>query len=799
MSARLLERQAELDALERHIDEAAAGAGRLVLVEGPAGIGKSELLAVLQKSLASKSVHALVARGAELESGFAFGVARQLLEVPLAAATEEELARWLAGAARLASPLFGGDASSPPAPDAAFALFHGLYWLVANMADEVPVVMVIDDGHWADEPSLRWLSYLAHRLDGVRALVVVGVRTGEESPSVELLHTLANDHAAELHHLRPLSLEATAQLVSDDFGGEASESFCAACHEVTGGNPFFVHELLRALLEDEVPPDDASCALVASQRPAAVRRALLVRLARLGEGPRALAKAVAVLGPGTELRHAAQLSGLDVEIAGQSADRLAEVELLAAGRPLSFVHPIVAGAVEADLSSSERARFHAHAADILAQDGVPAERIAAHLLHTEPVGRDATVDTLRKAASEALQRGSPPAALSYLHRALAEPPPPEQRAPLLAELGQAAFLVGDPAASDYLRRAHDEASDPLLRALVVGQEALALIIAEKMEQAVAVLEAGIDEFGDTDPEVSMALEAALFGVAVLVSSARSRIAHRVDRMRSKVLGDTPASRMVLAVLATWALSEGRPPAEVRDLSLRAIAGGSLLEELGSSSQLFYIAINPLSFCGEFELAAFWLDRALEDAQARGSMIGSAIASCWRAWPSWLQGDLAATEGYVRAGLALGGDEGAIPSWALGAIPPFIEVLIEQGRLNEADGLLRSFPSSISANDSLFAKGLLWAKGRVALARRAPADAFDAAMEWGEWTNRLGVDFTPVLPWRPTAASALVALGESERGLLLAEEHVAQARSIDNARGLGSALRTLAGISSGHEA
>jgi ATP/maltotriose-dependent transcriptional regulator MalT len=795
----LLERENELSRLEGLLNVAVAGSGALAVIEGPAGIGKSALICEFEARCKSGNVRVFRARGTDLEAGFAFGVVRQLFEGPLSAATKSERQGWLAGAAGLSLPLWEPAPAQVVGPDTSFTIAHGLYWLLANLADEEPVVVTIDDCHLADEPSLQWLSYVAHRLDGVPSLVVLGMRTGEAVAHAGALQALSHEPTNSLVRLKPLSTDASADLVRVRLGPQASDGFCDACCKATQGNPFFLHELLNALADDNVTPDEASAPLVAAQSPAAIRRSLLVRLSRLGEAPSALARAVAVLGPGAELRHAANVACLDLDAAAASDDKLAEVQLLASGSPLAFVHPIVDKAVTADLAPGKRASLHSRAAKALADEAAPAERIAAHLLHTEPAGLNEVVDALRAAAGEALARGSPANALTYLRRALEEPPRADQSAELLAALGQAAFLVGDPAVFDYLRRAHDEATDPLLRALVVGQEALALIIAEKMEQAVAVLEAGIAEFGDTDPEVSMALEAALFGVAVLVASARSRLLDRVEMMQSRVLGDTPASRMLLAALATWALSENRPRVEVRDLSLRAIAGGRLLEEQGSSSQLFYMAINPLSFCGEFELAEFWLDRALKDAQDRGSMIASAIASCWRAWPSWLQGDLTATEGYVRAGLTPGGNEAAIPSWALGAIPPLIVVLIEQGRLNEAEELLRSFPPSISASDSLFAKGLLWAQARVALARGAPADALDAALEWADWTRRLDVDMTPVLPWRPTAAFALVSLGKGERGFVLAEEHVAQARSVDNPWGLGSALRTLAGVSGDHEA
>jgi predicted ATPase len=155
----LRERERELTAVE----ELLAGRGRMLLLEGRAGIGKTSLVEVACSRAAELGHEVLRARGSELESGFAFGVVRQLFERRLAGADPDEREALLAGPAVAVRPLLAGGVAAPLAGDSSFAVLHGSYWLVVNLAARGPLLIAIDDAHWADEPSLRWLAYLARR------------------------------------------------------------------------------------------------------------------------------------------------------------------------------------------------------------------------------------------------------------------------------------------------------------------------------------------------------------------------------------------------------------------------------------------------------------------------------------------------------------------------------------------------------------------------------------------------------------------------------------------------------------
>ena len=146
---RFLEREAEIATFRSLLSAARAGAGRLVVVEGGAGIGKTRLLAAARELAALDGFVVLSARAGELESGFAFGLVRQLFDAPLAALPADERALVLSGAAALAAPLFAAPlpVGAEDGSDSSFAVLYGLYWLVVNLAARSPIVLVVDDLH----------------------------------------------------------------------------------------------------------------------------------------------------------------------------------------------------------------------------------------------------------------------------------------------------------------------------------------------------------------------------------------------------------------------------------------------------------------------------------------------------------------------------------------------------------------------------------------------------------------------------------------------------------------------------
>ena len=181
-----------------------------VLVEGPAGIGKSRLLAEARLLGEKHELTVCSARGGELERDFPFGVVRQLFESQLV--TESERSRLLAGPAQGAGPVFGeGVRSDEPLDEGMFARLHGLYWLTLNLSAERPLLLAVDDLHWCDGASLRFLAYLARHLEDISVVLVASLRSSEADANQAILEELMREPHAQVLLPGPLTADAAAE------------------------------------------------------------------------------------------------------------------------------------------------------------------------------------------------------------------------------------------------------------------------------------------------------------------------------------------------------------------------------------------------------------------------------------------------------------------------------------------------------------------------------------------------------------------------------------------------------------
>ena len=220
---KLVERERELAAIDALLERG----GGVLVVEGRAGIGKTSLVDAACRPAQAPGHEILRARGSELEADFAFGVVRQLFERRLASAEGEEREALLTGPAAAVRPLLLGEAVALPVYDTSFAVLHGLYWLAANLAARGPLLLAVDDAHWADEPSLRWLAYLAPRLEGLGVSLLIALRPQEPALTSASLLALRSE-AAILVRPALLSVGATNTIVRAATGGRASDELCTA-------------------------------------------------------------------------------------------------------------------------------------------------------------------------------------------------------------------------------------------------------------------------------------------------------------------------------------------------------------------------------------------------------------------------------------------------------------------------------------------------------------------------------------------------------------------------------------------
>jgi DNA-binding CsgD family transcriptional regulator len=788
----LLEREHELEALRTALAETQAERGQLFLIEGPAGLGKTSLLRATLDAAAGLGFTCLRARASELERDFPYGCVRQLLEPVVSRAAPDERERLFEGVAALALPLFTHAGPTDPeasSADSAFSVLHGLYWVLNNLTRDGAVALCVDDLHWCDVESLRLLSYLAPRLDGL-ALAVFASARPHENVTDDLARLCACPDAKSLR-LQPLTLEASATLCALRLGTRVVDEFAAACHAATGGNPFYLDVLLREAKELKLPTDGREAAQVRRFGPAAVARAVLLRLSAAPPAAARLVRAIAVLGDGPTLNEAARVAELSEEEVARIADVLVKLSILKQGTGLEFAHPIVRQAVYEDMGAHARARAHAWAARILAETGAADERIASQLAQAEPTGDAARVELLRRAAADALVQGAPAAAVAWLTRALVEPPTLASQPEVLLELGSAELRLARPEAMDHLAAAMQDLRKPRLLAHAARQLANALTTGGEADRAIAVLDSAITSVEAADPELALILEAEFAAKALQASrEARARAAMRLER-RHQLAGNSTGERLVLASLAFERARASESASEaVRwiepALAARGWTGTHQPDVVGP----FYALVIGLLPTDALDLGARYLEEALEDARARASIPAVAFLTVHRGWFFLRSGSVAEAEADARAAL----DLMSAHDIELGrrfAMALLIEALIESGQPEAAEETLRHSGGDAEIPSGLAHNALLEARGALRVARGDVRAGLDDFLEFGRRDELWGAAHPLASRWRSRACLALAAAGNGAEARQMAAEELERAQRWGAASGMGVALRAAA--------
>jgi DNA-binding CsgD family transcriptional regulator len=777
----LLERDAELAVIAERLAATREGAGCLLMVEGPAGIGKTRLVRAACDGARACGMAVLTARAGELERGLPYGVVRGLFEKLVVRAPADERSALLAGAAGLAAPVLGvavgGGVLIPNS--AAFAGLHGLYWLTANLAERAPLLVAVDDAHWADEASLRFLIYLLRRIEALPILLVVAARPAEPGAEEVLLEPLCNDPLTRVLHPAPLSEAAASLIVRAAFSPRADAGLCRACQDATGGNPLLLRMLAHALRAEGADPTAPGGGRVAELAPQVVAASVLPRLRRLPAQVEALASAVAVLGDRVEVRHAAALAGIETGPATRAADALTATGILARGRPIEFVHPTVRRAVYESLPAGQRHRAHRQAAVILDREGAPADRIAAHLVVAERMGDDWVVDILRAAAREALARGAVDEAVRYLRRAVEEPPHPGVRAEVLFELGSVEARVRIEESCKHLRRAIELAADVRARAKIALELARVMGVARDIRGALAVLDRAVTEVRDTDAALRVRLEAEFVAVARRYPATREQASRRLRLVSRHAQPGSLAGCVLLANLAADALEVQGSAQEATRLADAALREDHLLvaEEL----DVALLATSVLMSTDQLDTAWRRWNAAVERARRRGSITGFAAAATVRACLAYRCGQLMEAEADARLA------DDVHREYRLGLLRRYslaflVGALVERGEAQAAADLLDQ--STVPVNLSL----LLDSRGRLRCAQGRFAEAAEDFLACGKRLTARGTRHPGMVPWQSNAALALQRLDQPLDAQRLVGVELEQARRLGVARALGIALR-----------
>ena len=776
----LLERERELEVVGAAIQAAAAGTGGVLLIAGAPGIGKSRLVASARGRARELGMQVLEARGAVLEREFAFGVARQLFEPAVMALGAPDREALFDGAARLAATLLGEGGSAPARErgDTAFGALHGLYWLTVNLADRGPLLLSVDDAHWADPSSLRFLSYLSRRLEGLPVLLIAAGR-GSDPEAGDEFNRLAEDPVASVIRLLPLSDAAVAACVRERLGDRADAGFCNACHRATHGNPLFVRELVAALAEAEVAPTAESVAAVTEVGPPVVGRFVLHRLERLGPDATALARAVAVLGGDADLALAARVAAIDDARARAAADLLVRADVFASDQSLRFVHPIVQTAVYDDLLPGERSAQHVAVARLLQDRGAPAERVAAHLLEVGSIGEDDWVQVLRQAATDAAARGDPAAAVGYLRRALNESLSAETRAEMLGALGRWELSMQQYESShDHLLAALEGPAPERVRRWAAVWLARSAMIWGRPRATTAAFEAIAAELQGAEGDGALVLEAEVLNLVRLELTLRHLVPERLAQFQRNAAGNPRFESIARIHAASEQLLAGMPAAQTAQEVEAVLSSGQLTDAFALA-----IAVEMLIATEQYSSAGRWVGLALEAARALGLGTEVAIRHTQRGLLALWRGAVGDAQLDAQTAIAVAGIG---HFYAPRMVALAVQTAVERGELDVAQELVAQGGESL-ASERVFGDEFLTARGNLRIAQGELHDGLADLLRCGE----LLAAYRSARPtdWRSGAVHALSELGDQARAQELAREGLAAARRFGAPRALARALRS----------
>ncbi|WP_342659990.1 hypothetical protein Rruber_04259 [Rhodococcus ruber] len=795
--APLLERGREIEAITRAVRSGAHGDGQMLLIEGPSGIGKSRLLIAAHGIGADIGAEVLTTCGGELEQEYPLGLVLRLLETRLARATPAERKVVFRGHAALVEPMLRRPLhETTTALTDEFVLLHSLYWLIANLAEERPLVLIADDLQWGDELSLRFLLYLTQRLGDLPVTIIVAVRTGDPAAENELVARIALQASQTLHPAE-LSRDAVKQLLHTLLpeAGE-NEALIEESWTATRGNPFLLRELATAMDSRSAVGAADPYGAVPDTAPESVTRSVMLRIARLGDDALALARAVAVLGTSTSLITAAELGGLDFAAATIAAERLTAAQIFASTANLSFYHPMIRAAVYRKFPSSDRARSHLEAAKLLRTSDADMDEVAVHVMRGAPTDAQWARTALHAAAKSAARKGAPSTAAAYLRRALTmQHDDRRQHANLLIDLGIMEAAAGEINSLGHLEAALELIDEPEEQARAMYALGQTLFRYGRPAEALTVFRRGADAFTGSDRDLALRFEAGYMASASYLVDRPHEAHERVSVLAASFplqAALSSAERLLVLHLAVFrAMSEPRST-DHADLVLRALGDGVKLWRETSDGMTISHAILALTWCGRAQDAAEVADSVLTDARMRGDSLIFAEISLARSMAMYSLGRVG--EAMVDAQSAIIGMKRGWNSTVPAPQGLLAYCLIDRGELEQAGEVLHDAEAQLRSRETRTLNVWFYmARGRLRLTQGDYPGAADDFLRVGKLleANRFYNPGYMLAPWRSLAGLALHAVGRTEAAIELVDRDIELAREFGLCSTLGAALRARA--------
>jgi ATP/maltotriose-dependent transcriptional regulator MalT len=752
----------DIDFLLRRLD---AGVGTMAAVSGPTGIGKSTLLRALTARARAAGATVSGARALREDRHEPFSLIQQLF-------TQET--RDEAVLTSLTVDLSGTSGWLHVAQRAQLAL--------AGMAERGPVVLVVDDIHYADPQSIRCLRHLTARTASLPLSVFVSWDASVESASPILLEMLYESHVSSIS-LEPLNSDAVAEMIAETLPDPVDTGLATHYHEITGGNPL----LISALMEDRQTQPHASDADppgcgTGSCTGDAFQRAVQVCLHRMGRLARIVAQGVALLGESSDEYQLSELCEAPLGLI-RSALRRLQASGLVVG--CVFRHERVRDIVLSTIPSATLIEMHHRAARLLHAHGAAPEAIAFHLLAAGPVKDEWGLPVLRDAARHVLAAGQVDLCLRYLKLADASCTDDTTRYEIKAQLAEISSMVeAGPATARY-----QSLKTSILTGLMAPATALpvaqAMLWNAQVHDAVQIIDTVVRHSDVARPDIAAEMQVTELQIAssfpgVLRAATGAAPAGASLTASPAVRARLQAHQSLLSVLT------GNGDAYIAAQAEQSLQTGSLLD--GSVRACVVPAVLTLVYSSSLDSAQQAANRFLKDAMDHGLGAWTAVLRGLLGLVALRRGELDVAVEHSSAAVADNPAQ-ALDTHGWLALATLAEAHTSIGNHDKAAQCFAT-----AAAPALFQtrSGLhyLYARGQHHLAGGRPYAALADFMTCGEQMQQWNLDTPVLVPWRVGAAEAWLSLDQRDKASALLEEQLAM-RGFGSTRARGMALRALA--------
>lgn len=752
----LVEREKEMRELGRLYSDCLQGKSSVAVISGVAGSGKTVLLQTFGEWAVSSDAIVLSATAFRAEEVLPLGVLNQLFgNLDLHPSLAESARQLLNDYVLIPMP---AEDQLESLAQAKTRTFEGLRRLLVDVAEEIPMVISVDDVENADSLSLQCLQYFARRTKDSRLLIVLS-ECAVPWPAKSRLHTdLLRQPNCHLFRLARLSQSGVATLLTERIGSALPTHLAHDLYFASGGNPL----LVGALIDDLRTSADISQTLAPFG--SSFRAAALNCLHRCEPTALSVARALAVIGHDTSPAYLSEMLGFTPAETGRDIAALEATGLVNAGW---FRHDAVAAAVLVDMTSEERAALHSRAADVL-HHHEPIANLAAHLIAADRIEPAWAVPVLQDAAEQALARNQVGMAVRYLQRAFEVSTSEQERAVIESALAGVEWRADPANAARHLPGLVQAVREGSLAGRAATAVVGYLLWHGQPSEAADVLSALYPSAKEREEEWAKQVPE--------VYIARLWVAYSYPELVSRISGEVTVPRREVASLIS-------PPYRAEAEMLERALGGRadedaviLAERILQGSRLDDATFAPIlaalvALIGSERLprAALWCDQLLEDAKARDIPLWRAALATVRAMIEFRQGNLSAAERNAHAALTMFTPR----SWGVVIGAPLAGLLLATtaaGKLGEAAQYLRTPVPETMFQTPL---GLLYlqARGKYFLLTGRAEAALADFQSCKELMTKWRLDQPGLVPWRSDSAQVWLSMGKNSLAKDLAQEQL----------------------------